>query len=109
MKPDKRLKSRYDRYNKAYFDGTLPGDTKIILSETIANYGLTIAIEEEDSKHLFFVVYINPTMHYDGRQMAGTLIHEMAHCKLYPYMKHGRKFDEEMKRLAMRDAFRGIW
>lgn len=109
MKPDKRLKTRYDRYNKAYFDGTLPGDTKIILSEDLDKYGLTVAIEEEDINHLFFHIYINPKFHYDGRQIAGTLIHEMSHVKLYPYMKHGKKFDEEMKRLAMRDAFRGIW
>lgn len=111
LKPDKRLKTRYDRYNKAYFDGTLPGDTRITFNEELSHphYGMTICVEDDDTKHLFFDIHINPCMHGGGEQISLTLLHEMAHIKLYPYSKHGKKFDEEMKRLAMRDAFRGIW
>jgi predicted metal-dependent hydrolase len=38
-----------------------------------------------------------------------TVLHEMVHVKLAPYLGHGKKFQDEMKRLAEMNAFKGMW
>ena len=37
------------------------------------------------------------------------LLHEMAHIKLHPYRKHGKRFNAEMLKLAEAGAFNDLW
>lgn len=110
VKADKRLQNFYDRANRLYFDGGLPNDTIVSLNDEIKEkHGLTVGISDDDTKHTFFMIYIHPDMHVTRQQVQMTLLHEMCHVKLYPYMKHGKRFDDEMIRLAVRGAFRDLW
>lgn len=112
FKPDKRLQNYFDKFNKAYFDGSLH-DVTVGWDDELKELteGLTVAIQEEDdTRMLFFRVNMNVSLKGGTTNVILlTLLHEMCHVKLYPYMKHGRRFQEEMKRLALRDAFKGIW
>lgn len=108
FKPDLRLKRIYDTYNRKFFDNALPHDTRVGWNDELEGYALTIGIDDEESKHRIFVVYINPNFHSGVEQYRLSLLHECIHIKLYPYMKHGRKFDEEILRLASRGALKGI-
>lgn len=109
VKTDKRLQNFFNRANKLYFDGKLPSDTIVSWNDEIPGYGLTVGITDKDTKHTFFHIYIDPEKHVDGRQSRLTLLHEMAHVRLYPDMRHGRRFEQEMIRLAIAGAFKGLW
>jgi len=37
------------------------------------------------------------------------VLHEQVHIKLYPYRKHGKRFNQEMLRLAGAGAFDDLW
>lgn len=108
-KPARNLEKITRRYNKDYFDGKLPKDLRIWWNDRIEDYGLTIGISDEDTEHMFFDVYVHPDKHHGGEQVRLTLFHELAHVKLHPKTGHGRDFQEEMTRLALRGAFKGIW
>lgn len=110
--PDKRLQRWADKYDKLYFDSSL-GDVTVGWDDELPakTEGLTIGIQEVDETKLtFFRVGINPSMK-EGTTNALllTLLHELAHVKLYPYMKHGKRFQDEMLRLASRGAMKGLW
>lgn len=108
FKPDKRLKNFYVKANRLWFDGTLPSDTVVGWNSEIPGYGLTLGIEDEDTKHTFYIIYIDKKKHYDFRQSLLTLLHEMAHVKLRS-TRHGMKFEEELVRIAIRGGFKGLW
>ena len=112
FKPDKRLQRWFEKFNKLYFDSSLANvivgwDDELKEDKE----GLTISLEEtQETKYLSFTVHLSVSLKGGSRNaVLLTLLHELCHVKLYPYMKHGRRFQEEMKRLAMRDAFKEIW
>jgi hypothetical protein len=110
FKHSPRLKKIYNTYNRKFFDNTLPHDTQIGYNDEMeGKHGLTLGIFDDESNHLFFFIYISPTTHSDKAQLKLTVLHECAHVKLYPYMKHGKRFEEEMYRLAGRGAMKGLW
>jgi hypothetical protein len=113
FKPDHHLQAWYIKYNRAFFDGQLPSDVQVGYNELEGMYG-TLAVniwtsEEDGLEHKVLQIHIDPSKHFGGSQVRLTLLHEMAHIKLLPFRQHGRRFEEEMKRLASRDAFKGLW
>lgn len=108
LKEDKRLKKYYDNFNRIFFDGKLPRDTRVGWNSEILGYAYTVGIEDTETKHKFFLIYLDKKKHFDTKQVLLTLLHEMAHIHLYPDMKHGKKFDREIIRLAVRGAFKGL-
>ena|SRR6185312_9215877 len=110
-KADKRLKTIYLRYNREAFDGTLPTDTEVGWNDELKDkmYGITLGIADEDTKHLFFQIHVNEELRRWPEVVRLTLLHEMNHIYLYPYMKHGKRFEEAMVRLAGRGMFKGLW
>jgi hypothetical protein len=114
-KPARNLERIYRTYNKKFFDGTLPADTRVWwvrikeADEKCCVHGVTLGLEDNETKHLSFEIFINPDTHVDKSQLRMTLLHEMAHVKLYPYLGHGKRFEEEMTRLALRGAMKGLW
>lgn len=115
QKPARNLERIYRTYNRKYFDGKLPDDTQIFWNDEITEtdkpkeltHGLTIQFEDEETKHRFFMIYINPNVTAMGVTRM-TLLHEMCHVSLGTG-RHGKRFEEEMKRIASRDAFKGLW
>lgn len=105
-----RLKTIYNTYNRKYFDGQLPSETLVGWNDELGpkTFGLNISVADEGN-HLLFTISIDPRKHFSSEQYRLTLLHEMCHIKLYPYMKHGKKFNEEMLRLAVRGALNELW
>jgi hypothetical protein len=113
FKPDKRLQRWYKKYNHDFFDGQLPSDVQVGYNELEGMYG-TLAVniwtsEEDGLEHKVLQIHIDPRKHHGSEQTHFTLLHEMAHVRLLPWRKHGKKFQDEMKRLAGRDAFEELW
>jgi len=114
-KPARNLERIYRTYNRKFFDGQLPHDTRIWFvsidneDARTCTHGVTLGVEDKETKHLSFEIFINPDTHIDRSQVRLTLLHEMAHIKNYPYMGHGKRFEEEMLRLALRGAMKGLW
>ena len=108
------LKSLYNKYNKQYFDGSLP--------DIVVGYGTTKQFKEHRVKKgtCAFTSFDDEThtkptaivIHYfHGKSMAYIkmdLFHEMTHVAK-PRADHGDVFNEEMLRLANSKAFYGIW
>lgn len=109
FKSDKRLKRFYDKLNKLYYENRLSDDTQVGWNDEIGGYGLTIAIDDEETQHKIFMIYVDKKKHFDFRQVLMTIVHEIAHVALYPCMNHRKKFQNELRRLAMLGAFDNLW
>ena len=112
FKPSRRLQKWYEKYNKLYWDGRLTNVTVGWDSELKGDReGLTISIQEvEDTTCLFHQIHLNENLKEASRNyVLMTLLHELCHVACYPYMKHGRLWQNEMKRIAMNDAFEKLW
>lgn len=101
---DPQLKRWFRRYNRRYFDGTLPSDVRISYCWVTKAHG-NCSLDPDGKFH----IRINPdsTGTREGRRF--TLLHEMVHVKLWPVCTHGKAFDAEMLRLAKAGAMRGLW
>ena len=104
----KRLTNLYLRYNKKYFDNRLPQDVEVDWKDMSESSAIGCNATYEDS-FVAHSIYIDSTIKEYTTIVKLTLLHEMCHVGLYPYSKHGKRFDEEMLRLAMRGAFKGLW
>jgi hypothetical protein len=101
-KSDRQLKLWYGKFNRLYFEGKLP-DASVWWEPTHSAYADCNFIDGK------FVIRMNPAICAWTSMAKWTLLHEMVHVKLHPYDKHGKKFHNEMMRLAERGAFTGIW
>lgn len=101
---DKQLQRAYRKYNKLWFNDELPHDVDCFFSPVDDCYG---QLQEEDNGE--WTIQINPKFFVDDRMWHMVLLHEMAHLKVRPYQLHGKKFQDEMIRLATAGAFRGLW
>lgn len=109
---DKRLTDAFVKFNKLYFDNQLPQDTQVGWKDMefgVCNGRCSTDDAEGEEEH--HTLYINREFKAKGHRSLAliTLLHEMAHVKLYPYKHHGKKFDLEMLRLAASGAFNGLW
>lgn len=115
FKPYKRLQKWYDKYNKLYFDGKLP-KAEVGLNDELEGtkpnlecYGITVSFTDDDTKTTVVQIHINPELHVTFDQARLTLLHEMVHIFLFPYDKHGKKFHDAMKTLAIKGAMDALW
>lgn len=104
MPSEAHLKRLYAKYNRLYFDGELPTHTKVWWEPTSSAYADVILGDDGVWK-----LRVNPSISGWLSIYKWALLHEMAHIKLHPYQKHGRKFDAEMMRLAQMGAFKDVW
>jgi hypothetical protein len=101
---DKHLRRWYREFNRRFFSAALPEDIDLLyapVERCLADVTFCPAQE--------FVLRINPRYAIDTRVVRLTLLHEMAHVKLWPYRTHGPQFEAEMQRLANIGAFKGLW
>jgi len=111
-----KLKEAFLEYNSRYFRNSIPRNTKVVWGEEDPNcIGYARRTHEEPVE---LKIWISPRCQMGviknllTRVTRGTLLHEMAHLKLwkkYPKENHGNIFNKEMKRLAKVGAFRNLW
>jgi hypothetical protein len=106
---DAELKRWYRTFRHRFFTNKLPEAKEIeIFYDDMP--GLQAECDDLDMPHNEdFIVRIN-RIWKDHPEIAKLwLFHEMAHMHLWPYSDHGKPFQDEMKRLALADAFKRIW
>lgn len=109
LKPDKRLQTLYEKFNKRWFGGQLP-PAVVCWDERVDedSAGLTHGTELDPGVHQF-TIRLHPDLKPFSKYKELILLHECVHVKLYPWMKHGKRFHSEMKRLAIEGAFDELW
>lgn len=105
------LQRIFTRYNKKYFSGKL-GHTQVgwneALSDTLA-MAVTVTSVDDTVNSITHTIQIDPELRMYAPVVKLTLLHEMCHVKLYPYLKHGKRFDAEMLHLAIKGGMDGLW
>ena len=111
FKPSSRLQHWYDKYNKLYFDGELDTEAEVGWNDELPEdtLGQTLAFTEAEGNHSYFRISISTQLLPFVEITKQTVLHEMVHIKLHPYMKHGKRFNSEMLALAAKGAFNGLW
>lgn len=106
---DKSLRHWFNRYNKAYFDGSLPEDTQLIWEACSADASTCPVYEAADGK---FIIRMEPGIKGFPLYWKATLLHEMVHIDLwakFPKHQHGKAFNARMLKLAQDGAFKKVW
>lgn len=109
FKTDKRLRSLYDKYNRLLFDGTLPDNVVLGWDDKLTgkHLGQTLSIEEDGNK--YFIISISTEIKKLPLVIHQTLVHEMSHVRLYPFMKHGKgRWKDEVIRVIVKGAW-DLW
>lgn len=115
FKSDKRLLYWYRKYNKLYFDNKLPttilvGWNDEMKADTCAQHnGVGLELAEDGITLRITVIHLDPKKHVGSTDTRLSLLHEMCHVALFPYDKHGKKFKDEKRRLAMLGALDDLW
>jgi hypothetical protein len=103
------METLYEQNNKAYFSGRLP-HARVFWSRDVLDeeglMGLTVA-----PGHGVFIIMLDRKMLDDGfeRTAQQTLLHESCHLKLWPYTRHGPRFQRCMMSLAEKGAMSRLW
>jgi hypothetical protein len=109
MPSDPDLAAEYDEINDEYFSNVLPpprtrwesglAELGPMIAENFAIQGLT------DGR----LILLNPAVEHDPEQRRRALCHEMAHMAVWGQdTGHGALFQERLRELANRGAFKGI-
>jgi hypothetical protein len=109
MPSDPDLATDYENINFEYFGNMLPApqvrwesglaDLGPMIAENFSVQGLT------DGR----MILINPAIERDPDQRRRALCHEMVHMAVWPQDKaHGPVFQERLRELSLRGAFKGI-
>lgn len=111
FKQNNKLQRWYSKYNKEFFDGALPKEVQVGFNDAIPDdHGVQITVNlDYPPGHEITQIHLNEESHRSNRQLKMSLLHEMAHIKLHPYSKHGKRFESEMLVLASKGAFKEIW
>ena len=101
MSSAKKLKRAYREYNKKFFGNILPNPPEVKLRwAAISEMGYQV--EDE--------IVLNRRDRSRNSVWRFTLLHEMVHLSLPPNLAdHGRRFQQEMLRLAQIGAFAKLW
>lgn len=105
MNSHPQLMRLFRKFNAKYFSGDLPEPLIKYEHINIAHcFGLCEQLED-----LSFVITIDPQWASSRSFRHLTLLHEMVHIYIWPCATHGKKFQDEMMRLALDGAFKEIW
>jgi hypothetical protein len=103
MTSNRQLRYWYNKWNAKYFESSLPTDIHLLWEPV--NGG----IAEFDYTNKPWTIRLDPSMRFSKSMWSMALLHEMCHAKLAPNGKHGKKFQDEMLRLALAGAFKSLW
>lgn len=110
MVSDKQLKLWYAKYNRAYFDGTLPEHTYLVWECTAGARAGTCPVFEVDAGQ--FAIRMDPALRAEKDWWKIILLHEMIHLSLWekhPKHQHGRLFQQEKDRVYALGALKNLW
>ena len=98
------LKTRFDEYNRLYFDGKLKRAKMGFLSKSFKTIVGQFGFEIDKNRHLKNKsIKINKGIDWDEEKLRRVLLHEMIHLsvtqKYKRSMKHGIAFIKECKRI----------
>lgn len=99
----------YKAYNEAYFDGQLNPDVRVRFRKTSRHHALgeysvfMDSLVGSDFK-LEHEIILDPVLKNLRRFMGIVLLHEMCHVR-HPRNQHGRKFQQEIRRLQLAGAY----
>jgi hypothetical protein len=94
----------FRKFNTKYFENELP--EPLIQYKHITDmkcFGICEKIEDH------FFITIDPQWASTRSFRHITVLHEMVHIAIWPDVRHGKKFQDEMTRLALDGAFKEIW
>jgi hypothetical protein len=114
FKTDKRLTGWYHQYNKKYFDNKLTSHVTVgwdleIEADAGRTHGVRFHPKEDGIDLEVATIHLHPDKHVGSTDARFTLLHEMCHLRLLPWTRHGKKFNDEMRRLAILGAFDDLW
>lgn len=110
LKQDYQLSRLYAKFNRLYFDTRLPANPVVGWDSTISSDQWAWTIHDNIEGTQILHIGLNPDLKKLPSQFKRLfLLHEMAHVAIWPYKHHGKKFQEEMQRLAVRGAFKDVW
>lgn len=109
MTSDPTLRRLYLRYNKLFFNGELPLEVAIYWAPLGDAVGMSedapASLKKEGASYL---IRIDPVLGGLPRFIRQTVVHEMAHIKLFKQniSDHGKEWDKEIQRLTKFRAYR---
>jgi hypothetical protein len=113
FKPDKRLQKWYQKYNRLYFDNQLPAGVLVGWDEDEPEaahiHGVVFNKKDDGVDMTVACIRLNPNKHVGSIDARQSLLHELCHLKLLPWPHHGKRFNNEMRRLAMLGALDDLW
>ncbi len=99
----RKLRRWYRDYNHRFFGDSLPADALIECVRIEGCWGRAMVSDGRP------VIHLSPRCRVCRSVAKMTLLHEMAHVKLWPVTTHGPQFQAEMQRLAAAGAMKGLW
>lgn len=105
MRNDPTLKRWFREYNKKYFDNKLPNVYCFWEPSFVTSDELGELWEKEPG---LFILRIDPAIKFCKELSRITLLHEMSHLKLWPYLGHGKGFPAEIARLIFLGAYKTL-
>jgi hypothetical protein len=110
---DPGLLKAFRKFNKLYFDSSLPEDNVVLCWEPQDDNasGECARIHEagvEGRETDDFIIRIDPLYRTSHWAWKVILLHECIHVKLWPYVAHGEKFDREIARLGTFRSYRRL-
>ena len=96
-----QLKRLYKKFNALYFSNELPDSVSIFYSPVSA-YAACDFIDG------VFRIRVNPVVASWTGVLHLTILHELIHIKLWPSRIHGKRFDDEVKRLMTFKSIRKL-
>lgn len=105
MRNDPLLKRWFKRFNEKYFENSLP-DALIFWEPAMVTGDLLGEIRQESGT---FIIRIDPSIKFSTALSKLILLHELCHMRIWPTDGHGKKFQNEMLRLASLGAFKNLW
>lgn len=109
---DKRIKAWFNTYNLRHFNSRLPKDTVVEWSTKMVKHAIERVHVHGKSRCSEWgceksFIRLHPDMQKMEAVALMTLLHAMVH--LDGNLTHGPGFQNEMKRLAAKGAFRDLW
>jgi hypothetical protein len=103
MTSDRQLRRWYNAFNRQWFGDRLSKDN--ILRYEVVDGGQAEVEEQNDGNWL---LRLHPAIAWSLRNAKFALMHEMAHISSGD-LGHGKKFQQEMLRLANCGALKNLW
>lgn len=99
----------YARYNKKFFDNKLPAESPIVLVDFQGTSDEGWCVSHAEQGVAVHTICLDKNLKDRPNVLKNQLLHEMIHVKLHPYGEHDQIFYDEVGRLVLRGALKGIW